>query len=83
MVDEVLAMNSGKVAEHGSYDALLDHNGEFAEFVREFFLNGMSPSVHSDSKSTTCIYIKCDTIFYDNYNVRNIKKSIIETLIIG
>ena len=85
MVDEVLAMKSGKVAEHGSYDALLDHNGEFAEFVREFFLNGMSPSVHSNSKSTMCIYmyIKCNTIFYDKYNVRNIKKSIIETLIIG
>ena len=33
-------MKSGKLAEHGSYETLLGHNGEFSEFVREFFLNG-------------------------------------------
>ena len=40
MVDEVYVMKTGELAEHGSYETLLDHNGEFAEFVREFFLNG-------------------------------------------
>ena len=40
MVDEVYVMKSGKLAEHGSYETLLGHNGEFSEFVREFFLNG-------------------------------------------
>lgn len=40
LLDEVYVLKSNRVAEHGSYEALLSHNGEFAEFVREYFLNG-------------------------------------------
>ncbi|PVD26852.1 hypothetical protein C0Q70_12000 [Pomacea canaliculata] len=36
MVDEIIVMQDGKISERGSYEALLSHNGPFAQFLKTF-----------------------------------------------
>lgn len=39
MVDMVVVMVNGKITEAGTYDELITHDGPFAEFLREYFIN--------------------------------------------
>ncbi|XP_067944116.1 multidrug resistance-associated protein 1-like [Watersipora subatra] len=40
MVDNIVVLTDGRVSESGTYDALLSHDGAFAEFLKTFFLSG-------------------------------------------
>ncbi|KAL5019757.1 hypothetical protein ScPMuIL_002649 [Solemya velum] len=45
MVDKIVVLTNGQISEVGSYDELLDHNGEFAQFLKEYLIKGD----HTDS----------------------------------
>ncbi|OWF48638.1 multidrug resistance-associated protein 1-like isoform X2 [Mizuhopecten yessoensis] len=38
MVDNILVMTNGRISEFGSYEDLISHDGPFAQFLKEFFL---------------------------------------------
>uniref|UniRef100_A0A1I8GNJ2 ABC-type glutathione-S-conjugate transporter n=1 Tax=Macrostomum lignano TaxID=282301 RepID=A0A1I8GNJ2_9PLAT len=38
-VDEIVVIDNGRISEQGSYEHLLDHDGPFASFLKEFFLH--------------------------------------------
>ncbi|XP_062590611.1 multidrug resistance-associated protein 1-like isoform X1 [Saccostrea cucullata] len=39
MVDMVVVMVNGKITETGNYEQLIKHDGPFAQFLKEYFLN--------------------------------------------
>ena len=38
MTDLIVVMNNGKISEIGDYETLLEANGAFAEFLKDYFL---------------------------------------------
>lgn len=42
-MDHIVVLGNGTVSEAGTYDQLLNHDGEFAKFLRTYFLE------HADS----------------------------------
>ncbi|KAH9490363.1 Canalicular multispecific organic anion transporter 2 [Bulinus truncatus] len=38
MVDFIIVMKNGGISETGSYEQLVSHDGEFAQFLKEFFI---------------------------------------------
>ncbi|XP_069135571.1 multidrug resistance-associated protein 1-like isoform X2 [Argopecten irradians] len=38
MMDNILVMVNGKISEFGSYEDLISHDGPFAQFLKEYFL---------------------------------------------
>ena len=38
MTDLIVVMNNGKISEIGDYESLLEANGAFAEFLKDYFL---------------------------------------------
>ena len=38
MTDLIVVMNNGKISEMGDYETLLEANGAFAEFLKDYFL---------------------------------------------
>ncbi|XP_035829877.1 multidrug resistance-associated protein 1 [Aplysia californica] len=38
MVDKIVVLRNGEVAEVGSYEELVSHDGDFAQFLKEFFV---------------------------------------------
>ena len=39
-VDEIYVLKDGRMSEHGTYNSLLTHNGDFAKFLKKYYLNG-------------------------------------------
>lgn len=53
MVDVVVVMVNGKITETGSYDQLITHDGPFAQFLRQYFINEPDTEIeneHPDGK---------------------------------
>ncbi|KAK6983295.1 Canalicular multispecific organic anion transporter 2 [Biomphalaria glabrata] len=38
MVDHIIVMKNGGISEMGSYEQLVSHDGEFAQFLKEYFI---------------------------------------------
>ena len=51
-VDNIVAMSDGKIAEMGSYQQLMDHNGAFAQFMKTY-LNEHSQDSDSDDEGNS------------------------------
>ncbi len=49
-VDLIVVLNDGIVSEMGKYDELIEHNGAFAEFLRNY-LTELDDSLSDDGKS--------------------------------
>ncbi|XP_076446135.1 multidrug resistance-associated protein 1-like isoform X2 [Babylonia areolata] len=47
LVDDIVVMKQGEISEVGSYSQLMQHNGDFAQFLRTFFVRE-SEEVDSD-----------------------------------
>lgn len=53
MVDVVVVIVNGKITETGSYDQLITHDGPFAQFLRQYFINEPDTEIeneHPDGK---------------------------------
>ena len=53
MVDVVVVMVNGKITETGSYEQLIKHDGPFAQFLRQYFMDEPDTEIeneHPDSK---------------------------------
>lgn len=38
LVDTIIVLKDGEISETGSYEQLVSHDGEFAQFLKEFFI---------------------------------------------
>ena len=47
-VDEIVVMSDGEITEVGSYDKLIQQNGAFAEFLRNYILDMETQSDNED-----------------------------------
>lgn len=52
MVDKIVVLTDGQISEVGSYDELLGHNGEFAQFLKEYLIQEDQPD--SDDPESKC-----------------------------
>lgn len=50
-VDTIIAMNKGTIAEIGSYEQLMEHDGAFAKFMKTY-LTEHTPDSDSDEEGT-------------------------------
>ncbi|KAF6018295.1 hypothetical protein EB796_023381 [Bugula neritina] len=41
-VDEIYIITAGRMSEHGTYESLLSHNGDFAKFLKEYYLDALT-----------------------------------------
>ncbi len=50
MVDRIAVISHGRISEIGSYDELMTHNGDFAQFLKSHLLKEDSDSEESDEE---------------------------------
>ncbi|KAK6983579.1 multidrug resistance-associated protein 1, partial [Biomphalaria glabrata] len=48
-VDSIIVMSNGAISESGSYDELLEKNGAFAQFLKEYLKEGMNSDTEVDT----------------------------------
>lgn len=69
MVDVVVVMVNGKITETGSYDQLITHDGPFAQFLRQFFINEPDTEIENEhpdvSKIKTQMLEKVESVTSD------------------
>lgn len=57
MVDVVVVMVNGKITETGSYDQLITHDGPFAQFLRQYFINEPDTEIENEHpEGKTCCW---------------------------
>lgn len=61
-VDHIIVVSNGQISEEGSYDALLSHDGAFANFLKEYFQKKVETeadpeSMYSNVKTSCVQYI--------------------------
>lgn len=55
MCDVIVVMTDGRISEMGSYDELLSHGGDFAQFLKTFFTQNPD-SDDDDPESKLCSF---------------------------
>lgn len=57
MVDVVVVMVNGKITETGSYDQLITHDGPFAQFLQQYFINEPDTEIENEHpEGKTCCW---------------------------
>ena len=44
-VDKIIVMKGGEVVEEGTYNQLVERDGDFAQFLKEFFTEAKSGTI--------------------------------------
>ena len=53
-VDQIVVLVDGKISELGSYQELLDHNGAFADFLRNYLTQEEEVESEIDAEGEGC-----------------------------
>ena len=53
-VDQIVVLVDGKISELGSYQELLDHNGAFADFLRNYLTQEEEVESEIDAEGECC-----------------------------
>ena len=53
MVDHIIVMTNGRITEVGTYEDLINHDGPFAHFLKQYFIEENDEAI-DDPESKYC-----------------------------
>ncbi|KAF6018306.1 hypothetical protein EB796_023392 [Bugula neritina] len=70
-VDEIYIITAGRMSEHGTYESLLSHNGDFAKFLKEYYIDDEknAPTDDSPSRQTSQDFDEDDDVYDEQEEV--------------
>ena len=53
-VDKIIVLVNGSISEMGSYEELLSHDGDFAQFLKTYLIEAQADSGDSEDDDEEC-----------------------------